>query len=153
MARRRSLVEAVRAAGHDAFVADTAPLIFRLERAAEAGLGRACDPLFDRVDDGELGCIVSTLAAAELLVGAHRRGGSAIAVVDAFLRGPSIGVSPPDLGTAGIAAQLLARGVLPRLVDAFIAATAVDLGLPLVTADRRLARSGAAEAFLVADFA
>jgi predicted nucleic acid-binding protein len=40
-----------------------------------------------------------------------------------------------------------------RLADALIAATALDLGLPLVTADRRLARSGAVEALLVQDFA
>ena len=39
--------------------------------------------------------------------------------------------------------------------DAFVdtvAATALDLSLPLVTADRRLARSGIGRIFLVADF-
>jgi predicted nucleic acid-binding protein len=47
------------------------------------------------------------------------------------------------------AARLVARRVVPRLGDALVAATAVDLAVPLVTANRRLAR--AVSALLVQD--
>jgi predicted nucleic acid-binding protein len=134
-------------------VADTAPLIFRLEGGGDPRLVRACSPLFDLVDDGELGCLVSTISAAEFFAGAHRRGAAAVAVFDAFLRSPAVGVVPPDVETASTAGKLLARRHLRRLGDAVIAATALDLGLPLVTADRRLARARAVKTFLLADFA
>ncbi len=76
---------------------------------------------------------------------------AAAAVVDGFLRSPSVGVVPPGLAVAHGAARLVARRVVPRLGDAIVAATAVDLRLPLVTADRRLAR--AVGALLVQDYA
>jgi predicted nucleic acid-binding protein len=40
-----------------------------------------------------------------------------------------------------------------RIADALVVATALDLGLPLVTADRRLARSGGVETLLVQELA
>jgi predicted nucleic acid-binding protein len=131
---------------------DTAPMIFRLERRADPRFVRVCDALFDAVQRGELGCVVSTISAAEFFIGAFRRGGPAVALADAFLRAPAIGVVPPRFEVAQGAARLVARRRLARLSDALIAATALDLSLPLVTADRRLARSGIGQIFLVADF-
>jgi predicted nucleic acid-binding protein len=153
VARGTGLVGALREAGAAAFVADTAPLIFRLERRADPRLVGACDPLFDAVERGELGCLVSTISAAELFVGAFRQGAASVTLVDAFLRGPAIGLVPPRLEVAQAAARLVARRRLARLSDAMIAATALDLSLPLVTADRRLARTGVGRTVLVADFA
>lgn len=153
MARRAGLVEAVRASGQGAFVTDTAPLIFRLEAGGDPRLVRACKPLFDLVDNGGLGCLVSSISAAEFFVGAHRRGAAAVAVFDAFLRSPAVGVVPPDVVTASTAGELVAHRRLRRLGDAIIAATALGLGLPLVTADRRLARAGVVQTYLIADFA
>lgn len=149
MARR--LVDGITGAG-GGFLADTAPVIFRVEGAASAA-ARACDPVFELVERGELSCLVSAVSVAELFVGAYRAGAASVATMDAFLRQASVGVVAIDEDTAREAARLLASGKLRRLSDALIAATAALLGLPLVTADRRLARSGAVEALLVTDFA
>jgi predicted nucleic acid-binding protein len=150
VAQEHRLLAAVQAAA-DAFVCDTAPLVYRIEGSGPRAVVAAIDGLFDRVDDGTLGCLVSTISAAELLVRPYRVHPAAAAVVDGFLRSSNVGVVPPGLAVAHGAARLVARRVVPRLGDAIVAATAVDLGLPLVTADRRLAR--AVGALLVQDYA
>ena len=139
MARAGSLLNRVRATGAGAFVCDTGPLVYRLERGGGAVLA-AVDALFDAVEAGALGCLVSSVSAAELLVRPYRLGPEALAVADGFLRAPGVGVVPPSLGVAHGAARLVARRRVARLPDAIVAATADELGLPLVTADRRLAR-------------
>ena len=150
MARDHPLVAEVRRTG-GAFVSDTAPLVYRLERSAAPPVLAAVDALFDTVEGDELGCFVSSLSAAELLVRPYRIGPPAVTVTDGFLRGPNIGLVRPSLGVAHGAARLIARRILPRLGDAIVAATAAELDLPLVTADRRLAR--VVDALLVQDFA
>ena len=147
------LLEALRATGADAFVADTAPIVYRIERRTAASLTAVCDPVFDAVEQGELGCMVSAITVAELLVGPLRAGvASAVAVVDGFLRQPHVRVVAVDGNVARVAARLIAGRAPVRLPDAVVAATGVRLGLPLVTGDRRLARA-APNALLVADFA
>jgi predicted nucleic acid-binding protein len=153
VARTGGLLAAVEATGAGAFVADTAPLVYRLERRAQSALTAVCDPLFDAVGRGDLGCMISAISVAELLVAPLRaRAAAAVVVVDAFLRQPSVGIADVDGDLARAAAHLLAGGRVGRLPDALIVATGVRLDLPIVTGDRRLARS-AANAFLVADFA
>jgi predicted nucleic acid-binding protein len=110
----------------------------------------AVDALFDRVEQGAIGCLVSSISAAELLIGPYRTHPQAATVVDGFLRSPNVGVVPPTLPVAHGAARLVARRAVPRLGDALVAATAADLAVPLVTADRRLAR--AVGALLVQDY-
>jgi predicted nucleic acid-binding protein len=148
--REHPLVAAVRGAG-GGFVCDTAPLVYRLERSGPRPLLAAVDALFDRVEEGVLGCLVSALSAAELLVRTYRVHPPAVTVVDGFLRGPNVGVIGTNLGVAHAAARLVAKRVVPRLGDALVAATAADLAVPLVTADRRLAR--AVGGLLVQDYA
>ena len=140
MAREHRLVAAVRKAG-GGFVCDTAPLVYRLERSGQRALLVAVDELFDSVEEGALGCLVSAVSAAELLVRPYRVDSPAATLVDAFLRSPHVGVVEPSLGIAHGAARLVARRAVPRLGDALVAATAADLAIPLVTADRRLARA------------
>jgi predicted nucleic acid-binding protein len=153
VARSAGLVAAVEATGAGAFVADTAPLVYRLERRARSALTAACDPLFDAVGRGDLGCMISAISVAEVLVAPLRaRAGPAVVVVDAFLRQRSVGIAEVDGDVARAAAHLLAEGRVTRLPDALILATGVRLGLPIVTGDRRLARA-ATNALLVADFA
>lgn len=148
MAREHPLVaEVLRAGG--GFLCDTAPLVYRLERSGPAPVLAAVDALFDRVEEGVLGCLVSSVSAAELLVRPYVLGPPAVTVVDGFLRAPNVGLVEPGLGVAHGAARLVARRVVSRLSDALVAATAADLSLPLVTADRRLAR--AVGALLVQD--
>ena len=150
MAREHPLVaEVLRGGG--GFLCDTAPLVYWLERSGPRPVRAAVDALFDGVEEGVLGCLVSSLSAAELLVRPYRIGPPAVTVVDGFLRSSSVGLVPPSLGVAHGAARLVARRLLPRLGDAVVAATAAELGLLLVTADRRLAR--AVKGLLVQDFA
>lgn len=150
MARGHPLLAAVSAEG-GGFVADTAPLVYRLERSAPQGVLDAVDALFDQVENGRLGCLVSTIVAAELLVRPYRTNPRLAPGVDGFLRGPHLGLVSPSLGVAHGAARLVAKRVVPRLSDAFVAATAAEVGLPLVTGDRRLAR--AVGGLLVQDYA
>lgn len=148
MAREHPLVAEVAARG-GSFVCDTAPLVYRLERSGPRRVREAIDALFDRVEVGEIGCLVSTLSAGELLVHPYRIGLPGVAVADGLMRSPFVGLVPPSLAVAHGAARLVARRVVTRLGDAIIAATAADLRIPLVTADRRLAR--AVGALLVQD--
>jgi predicted nucleic acid-binding protein len=135
-----------------AFVADTAPIIYRLSRGPDRQFVAACDPLFDAVEDERIGCLVSAASVSELFVEPFRAGPGAVAAVDAFLRQPGLGVAELDAETARIAAALLASGRLNRLPAALVAATALRYELPLVTGDRRLARGLGSVALLVSDF-
>lgn len=146
---RRTLLSALD--GAEAFVCDTAPLVYRLERTPPRSVLDEVDALFDAVETGVLACIVPAVCAAELLVRPYSLGPPAVSVADALLRSPGVAVAPPRLGTAHAAARHVARRTIRRLTDSLVAATAAELQLPLVTGDRRLAR--AAQALLVHDFA
>jgi predicted nucleic acid-binding protein len=150
--RARDLLAAVEAIGASAFVSDTAPIIYRIERSADPQLVAACDRLFDAVENEELGCLVSSVSVAELLIDPFRAGPAAVSAVDAFLRQPSAGVIELDEQIARTAAELVARRRVTRLPDALIAATSLECALPLVTGDRRIARALAPHAMLVADY-
>ncbi len=148
MARGHRLVGEVARRG-GAFVCDTGPLVYRLERSGQRRVRDAVDVLFGEVEAGEIGCFVSTFSAGELLVHPHRAGVPAVSLADGFLRSPFIGLVSPTLAIVHGAARLVARRATPRLGDAIIAATAAELRIPLVTTDRRLAR--AVGAILVQD--
>jgi predicted nucleic acid-binding protein len=147
-----SLLAAVEATGAGAFVADTAPIIYRVERSADRRLVDACDRLFDATEAEGLGCLVSAVSVAELLIEPFRAGPAAVSAVDAFLRQPGLGIAELDEPIARTAAELVARSRVARLPDALIAATSLAYSLPLVTGDRRLARALAPNALLVADY-
>ena len=146
---RRSLLSSLGDA--EAFVCDTAPLVYRLERTPSRSVLDEVDSLFDAVETGALACIVPAVCAAELFVRPYSLGPPAVSVADALLRSSGVAVAPPRLGTAHSAARHVARRTIPRLADALVVATAAELQLPLVTGDRRLAR--ASGALLVHDFA
>ncbi len=68
-------------------------------------------------------------AYAEILVAPHRRGGEAVATVDAFVDALPAAVEPATRAVAAQAAELRARhGARLRLPDALVVATAVVLG-------------------------
>jgi PIN domain nuclease of toxin-antitoxin system len=147
VARARSLLAAVEKAGAGAFLADTAPIIYRVERTAPRDLVTACDPIFDEVAAGRLVCLVSAVSVTELFIKPAAAGPPAVATMDAFFNAPAVEVAPVDYEIAKSAAWLGGE-----FADRIIAATARRLGVPLVTGDRRLAR-GVPGALLVADFA
>lgn len=124
-----------------AFVCDTAPAIYRLERSGTTASRALVDELFGLVGNGTVACLVPAVCAAELLVRPHRLGAAAVVVADGFLRAPNMHVVAPGLSIAHGAARLVARGAVGRMPDALVAATAREAGVPLVTADRRLARA------------
>jgi hypothetical protein len=84
----RSLLSALGYA--DAFVCDTAPLVYRLERTPSQSVLRGVDAVFDAVENGALACIVPAVCAAELLVRPYGLGPPAVSVVDALLRSPGL---------------------------------------------------------------
>ncbi len=146
----RRLLSAV--AEHGAFVADTAPVLYRLTRCPDPATVAVCDPLFDAVEDGSLTCLVSAASMAELLVPPFRTGPAAVASVDGFLRQPALAIAEVDAEIARAAAELIASRRVGRFASALVAATALRHELPLVTGDRRLARGLGSRALLVADF-
>lgn len=63
----------------------------------------------------------------------------ALPLLHSFLSNPSAGlvVAPVDTGVAG-ALQGIPRNLVPDMPDRIIAATAVHLGLPLLTCDKQI---------------
>ena len=155
MGRAPTLIDALRSAGYESFVADTAPLVYRFQRRSEPRLTVACDALFDAVERGEVTCFVSAVSVTEILVVPIRAGPGAGAVeaIDAFFHQPFLGIVEVGEAVARRGARVLASRKTRRLADALIAATALEARVPLVTNNRRLARSGVVDALLVSDFA
>ena len=91
---RRSLLSALGDA--EAFVCDTAPLVYRLERTPSRSVLDQVDSLFDAVETRALACIVPAVCAAELLVRPYSLGPPAVSVADALLRSAGIAVAPPS---------------------------------------------------------
>jgi predicted nucleic acid-binding protein len=147
--RARDLLAAVEATGAQAFVADTAPIIYRVERTARRALVTACDPLFDAVAAGRLSCLVSAISVAELFIRPAAAGPAAVATMETFFQEPAVEIAAVDYETARAAAGLVAE--VPRLADAVIASTSLRLGVPIVTGDKRLARA-VPGALLIGDF-
>jgi hypothetical protein len=148
----RRLLAAIEDRSAGAFVADTAPIIYRVTRGPDKQFVAACDPLFDAVEDDELGCIVSAASLAELLIEPFRAGPAAVSAIDAFLRQRAIGIAEVDEVVARTAAELLASRRLNRLSSAVVGATALCYSIPVVTGDRVLARGLGGAALLVADY-
>ena len=73
--------------------------------------------------------VLPASAYAEILVAPHRRGGEAVATVDAFVDELPLAVEHATRAIAAQAAELRARhGARLRLPDALVIATAVVLG-------------------------
>jgi predicted nucleic acid-binding protein len=84
---------------------------------------------------------LSTVALAELLAGAMRRGAAAVKAVDAFVAASVDHVVPVDKDVAACAADLRAKSPALRMPDAIMLATGMrPRSGVLLTADRRLVR-------------
>ncbi|MFI5040396.1 MAG: type II toxin-antitoxin system VapC family toxin [Acidimicrobiales bacterium] len=94
--------------------------------------------VIERGDD----LVLPASAYAEVLVAPHRRGGEAVATVDAFVDALPATVEPATRPIAAVAAELRARhGTGLRLPDALVVATALVLGAErVVTTDARWPR-------------
>ena len=84
---------------------------------------------------------MSTVALAELLAGALRRGGPAVKAVDAFVAASVDHVVPVDEDVAACAADLRSKHPALRMPDAIMLATGLRARSGVVlTGDKRLAR-------------
>jgi predicted nucleic acid-binding protein len=111
---------------HQIFL-DTAPVIYYVEK--NPSFASMLQPVFNRLDDGNLTAVVSPITLAECLVLPYRLGESKVAEVftDLLVNSQNVLFCPIDETTAAKAADLRARYNL-TLSDAFQIATAIQAG-------------------------
>ncbi len=103
---------------------------------------------FARIDSAATGGVPTYISAVSLVEGVYwvERGRIAAAACEGFAREldqerPAFKVIPLDYNVAG-ALRSVPRDVVPGMPDRLVAATALDLGVPPVTRDRRLQAAG-----------
>ena len=106
---------------------DTAPVIYFVEK--NPSFATKVQPIFDRLDGGELKAVVSPITLAECLVLPYKLGTPKVAQIftELLVNSPSVTFNPVDSVTADKAAELRARYNL-TLIDAFQIATAMQAG-------------------------
>jgi PIN domain nuclease of toxin-antitoxin system len=124
-------------------VTDTHALIWYLEDSPR--LSASASQVFDRCDRGELVIYIPTICLVEIVYLQEKRRISANlkAQLDEALSTGNSGLVLFDL-TIGIVEALakIPRESVPDLPDRVIAATALHLGLPLISCDRRMPLTG-----------
>ena len=133
--RKTGLARALR--GHDRVAVDTAPLVYFL--GGHAPRDALVDDLLARAAAGELEVVASVVTEAELLVGALRAGSREAALVGQLFDGPAVRVVPVSRQVARRAAELRAGHGL-RMVDAVVAATALEEGCTALVGNDRASR-------------
>ncbi len=105
---------------------DTAPLISLVER--HPVFAPLVDPIFDRLDRGELAATTSPITLLECLVLPYRSGSATLRrdFMDMILEGPGVTFCPVDAWIAQEAAELRARYNL-SLADALQVAMALNM--------------------------
>lgn len=124
-------------------VADTHALIWYLEDSPR--LGREASKVFDACDRGETVIYIPTICLVEMLY-LQEKGRIAAdlkALLEAHLRSAGSRLVVVNL-TADVVdvMERIPRDVVPDMPDRIIAATALYLGLPLLTRDNRIQLSG-----------
>jgi PIN domain nuclease of toxin-antitoxin system len=106
------------------------------------------ETVFSLIDDGASSGVPTYISAVSLVEVVYlvERGRIATDVFERFVRllgqdNPAFKVFPLDYNVAG-AMRSIPRDIVPDMPDRIIAATALHLGLPLVTRDRRLQSAG-----------
>ena len=125
------------------FVTDTHALIWYLEDSER--LGAKASTVFDACDQGDCVIYIPTICLVEIVyltekgkIPAHLK-----QILDDALTEDRVGLVPMPL-TNEIVNTLprIPRSVVPDMPDRIIAATAFYLGLPLLTRDSQIQRSG-----------
>ena len=124
-------------------VTDTHALIWYLEDSPR--LSTSASQFFDRCDCGELVIYIPTICLVEIVYLQEKRRISANlkTQLDEALSIGNSGLVVFDL-TVGVVEALakISREAVPDLPDRVIAATALHLGLPLISCDRRMPLTG-----------
>ena len=123
-----------------AHVADTHALIWHLQDSPR--LSPQVRSLFSRADDGEVSIVVPTIVLVEMTYLAEKKR-IANTLVKAALNllretSGSYRLAPLDLAVVE-ALEWASRSLVPDMPDRIIAATALSLGLPLLSRDRAMA--------------
>jgi PIN domain nuclease of toxin-antitoxin system len=128
------------------YVTDTHALIWYLENSSRLGPGAGA--AFDACERGEIVIFIPTICLVEIIYLQEK--GRIPADLSARLlallqAGSSIGLALTGLTSevAGTVAQV-PRNEVPDMPDHIIAATALQLGLPLISRDRKIQLSGVA---------
>ncbi|HBY97219.1 MAG: type II toxin-antitoxin system VapC family toxin [Ardenticatenaceae bacterium] len=124
-------------------VTDTHGLIWYLENSSH--LGPAASDAFDACDRGEIRVYIPTICLVEIvyLQEKQRIPADLKARLDAELRATSTGlvIAPLTAEVADAVARVL-RVDVPDMPDRIIVATALQLGLPLISRDRKIQQAG-----------
>ncbi|MBW4631905.1 MAG: type II toxin-antitoxin system VapC family toxin [Iphinoe sp. HA4291-MV1] len=124
-------------------VIDTHALIWYLEDSPR--LSPAANQVFERCDRGEIVIYIPTICLVEIVYLQEKRRISADmkAQLDAALMAGTSGMILANL-TSGVVDALatIPRDSVPDMPDRIIAATAIHLGLPLISRDSRMPLSG-----------
>ena len=124
-------------------VTDTHGLIWYLENSPN--LGPAANKTFDACDRGEAIIYVPTICLVEIIYLQEKGRISAdlLARFNAELQAGTSGLEVAGL-TASVVEALakIPRAVVPDMPDRIIAATALDMGLPLITRDSAITSTG-----------
>lgn len=126
------IAEALR--GHARVAVDAAPLIYFL--GGYAPRDAVAEELLTHAASGRLDLVASVVTEAELLVGALRSGRGDPAVVSQLFDGPVLRAAPVSRAVASRAAELRADRHL-RMVDAIVAATALEEGCTAIVGNDR----------------
>jgi PIN domain nuclease of toxin-antitoxin system len=122
------------------YVADTHALIWHLY--ADPKLSPTCQTIFDRTDAGEDTIFVPSITLIEILYLAEKKRIPANAVETSIAliasEAENYQIAPLDIAVVQ-ATQRIDRSAVPELPDRIIAATALSLGLPLMSRDLRIA--------------
>jgi PIN domain nuclease of toxin-antitoxin system len=125
------------------YVTDTHSLIWYLEDSPR--LGQAARECFEACDRGESTIYVPTISLVEIIY-LQEKGRIPIEMkrlLDEELRSGSAGILLADLSVEVV--EMLSkvpRSDVPDMPDRIIAATALHLGLPLISRDRKIRVSG-----------
>ena len=122
------------------YVTDTHALIWHLY--ADPKLSPTCQSIFDRTDAGEDAIFVPSITLIEILYLAEKKRISANAVETSISliasEAENYQIAPLNIAVVQ-ATQRIDRSAVPELPDRIIAATALSLGLPLMSRDLKIA--------------
>ncbi len=125
----------------NSYVTDTHALIWRIQNNPK--LSSRCQQIFSQVDEGGSIMIIPTIVLVEMIYLAEKKRIEPELVTNTLkllqVESENYQLNPLDLAVvAGV--QQIQRALVPDMPDRIIAATALSLGLPLLSRDSAIAK-------------